>query len=267
MTQLVPEPTHDPVIEVAGVGVSLAGRPILRDLDLAIPAGEVVALLGANGSGKSTLVRTVLGLTPTTRGTVRLFGTDLARFRAWSRLGYVPQRSTIAQGVPATVSEVVSSGRMARRRPFVPARREDREAVRRAIATVGLADRSRQAVGTLSGGQQQRVLMARTLAGEPDLLVLDEPNAGVDLGSQQAIADTLGGRARAGATILVVLHELGPFAPLIDRALVLRQGRLVYDGPPELAAAEGHVGWGHHHLATAPASARPDVQAPLDGGS
>src|SRR5206468_7552292 len=136
------------------------------------------------------------------------------------------------QGIPSSVAEVVSSGRLSRRRPFVPARRADREAVVRALEAVDLTDRARHTVSTLSGGQQQRVLIARTLAGEPDLLVLDEPNAGVDLANQEAIADTLAGLIDAGATIVVVLHELGPFADLIHRAVVLRQGRLVYDGPP-----------------------------------
>jgi zinc transport system ATP-binding protein len=228
------------VIEVERGAVALSGRPILRDLDLSIEAGEVVALLGANGSGKSTLVKAVVGLLPMSSGHARLFGTPLEDFSSWSRLGYVPQRSPIAQGVPATVREVVSAGRLARRGPFRLPSADDRRAVRGALRTVGLEDRAGQQVATLSGGQQQRVLMARTLAGEPELLVLDEPNAGVDLFSQQAIADALADRAAAGATIVVVLHELGPFEPLIQRTVLLREGRITYDGPPtELAAAGG----------------------------
>jgi zinc transport system ATP-binding protein len=262
---MTPTPVSAPAVEVAGAGVTLAGRPIVRDVDLTVPQGQVVALLGANGSGKSTLVKAVLGLHPVSAGEIRLFGTPIGRFRAWSRIGYVPQRSAIAAGVPATVAEVVASGRLARRRPFTPMRAADRAAVRSAIDTVGLADRARHSVGTLSGGQQQRVLVARTLAGEPDLMVLDEPNAGVDLASQEAIAGTLAARAREGATILVVLHEPGPFAPLIDRALVMRQGRLVYDGPPDAVAQHDAA---HHHLpqVSATSVAAPDVQAPLDGG-
>ena len=98
---------------------------------------------------------------------------------------------------------------------------------------MGLADRAGHSVSTLSGGQQQRVLVARTLAGEPELLLLDEPNAGVDHASQEAIAETLGARAAAGASVVVVLHELGPFAPLIDRVIALREGRVTYDGPAD----------------------------------
>jgi zinc transport system ATP-binding protein len=234
--------TGTSVLEIRGGGVTLGGRPILRDLDLTVEAGDVVALLGANGSGKSTLVRSATGLLPLSAGSARLFGQPIETFDQWPRLGYVPQRSTIAQGVPATVSEVVSVGRLAHRRPFLPARAADRRAVQDALEAVGLADRSHHQVSTLSGGQQQRVLIARTLAGSPELLVLDEPNAGVDLVSQQAIADTLERSARAGATIIVVLHDLGAFAPFIDRAVVLREGRISYDGSPDgVQAHDAHV--------------------------
>jgi len=239
-----------PVIEVRGGGVALSGRPILRDIDLTVAAGEVVALLGANGSGKTTLVRTLLGLLPVSHGDVRLYGAPLADFGDWSRIGYVPQHSTITQGVPSTVREVVAAGRLARRRPFRPATRADREAVREALETVGLTDRAGQQVTALSGGQQQRVLIARTLAGDPDLLFLDEPNAGVDLVSQEAIAETLTQRARSGSTMVVVLHELGPLASLVQRTVVLREGRIIYDGPASgMPVSDGHV-----HCAEEPGS-------------
>ena len=252
-----------PALEISGGAVAIGGRPILRDIDLVVPAGEVVAVLGANGSGKSTMVRAALGLRPMTDGQVRLFGVPLGEFRAWQRIGYVPQHSAVAQGVPASVREVVASGRVARRRPFRPSTRADRDAVAAAIETVDLADRVHSPVGTLSGGQRQRVLMARTLAGEPDLLLLDEPNAGVDLASQQAIAAALDRRSLAGAAMLLVLHELGPFAALIDRVVVLDQGRIAYDGPPEQArlASESHD-HGHHLPRVRPPD--PGVTAPLE---
>jgi zinc transport system ATP-binding protein len=233
-------PERRPVIEVAGGAVALAGRPIVRDIDLSVEPGEVVALLGANGSGKSTLVKALVGLLPMSAGHVRLFGSPLERFSEWQRLGYVPQRSTIAQGVPATVREVVAAGRLARRHAFQLPGAQDRRAVRDALEAVGLEDRANHQVSTLSGGQQQRVLIARTLAGEPELLLLDEPNAGVDVISQQAIADTLAARARAGSTIVVVLHELGALEPLIHRTVLLREGRIAYDGPPASLDLAGH---------------------------
>ncbi len=253
------------------MGVALGGRPIIRDIDLTVHAGEIVALLGANGSGKSTLVKALIGLLPLSTGCVRLFGAQLDGFRDWQRLGYVPQRSTLTQGVPSTVTEVVATGRLSRRKPFMPAGKADRAAVERALEAVGLSDRARHPVATLSGGQQQRVLIARTLAGEPDLLVLDEPNAGVDLASQEAIAGTLTALARGGATILVVLHGLGQLADLVDRSVALREGRIVHGGPATDAATElprdgdQELDSDHRHDEQAPTLFHPSVQAPLDG--
>ncbi|TDC20730.1 metal ABC transporter ATP-binding protein [Streptomyces sp. 8K308] len=215
----------EPVISLTGVTAELGGRPVLRGVDLTVRPGEVVALLGANGSGKSTAVRATVGQVPVTGGALTLFGTPVHRFRDWRRLGYVPQRSTAAGGVPATVREVVSSGRLARR-GLRPLGRADRAAVDRAIDLVGLTDRAGDSVYALSGGQHQRVLIARALAGEPELLVMDEPLAGVDLASQAVLAETLRGQLAGGAAVLLVLHELGPLRPLIDRAVVLAHGRV-----------------------------------------
>ncbi|MER7109694.1 metal ABC transporter ATP-binding protein [Streptomyces sp. NPDC000229] len=236
----------EPVIAVRSATASLGSRPVLRGIDLTVHGGEVVALLGANGSGKSTAVRSVIGQVPLTSGSVSLFGTELKRFRAWSRIGYVPQRTTAASGVPATVREVVSSGRLSRTRLKWPSR-ADKAAVERAIELVGLADRAKDSVSALSGGQHQRVLIARALAAEPDLLIMDEPMAGVDLASQEILASTLREQVAGGATVLLVLHELGPLEPLIDRAVVLRDGCVVHDGPPPRAVGQ-HALPGHDHV-------------------
>lgn len=217
--------TTDPVIDIAQASAELGGRTVLRGLDLTVRRGEVVALLGPNGSGKSTAVRTTVRQVPLTAGEVRLFGTPVRRFRDWHRVGYVPQRSTAAGGVPATVREVVSSGRLARR-GLRPLRREDRRAVETALDQVGLADRAGDPVGGLSGGQHQRVLIARALAGRPELLVMDEPLAGVDLHSQHVLADVLRAQLAQGTSLLVVLHEQGPLRPLLDRAVHLDDGRV-----------------------------------------
>jgi len=196
---------------------------------MTLRAGAAVALLGGNGSGKSTLVRTLLGLLPSDHGRIELFGQPARAFSDWSRIGYVPQRS--AEGlVAARVSEVVASGRLSSRRPFRPPSRSDRAAVRNALTAVDLADRAGEELGRLSGGQQQRVLIARALAGAPELLVLDEPMSGVDLPSQRLLAEVLADKLAEGVAVLVVLHELGAFARLIDRAVVLREGRVLHDG-------------------------------------
>ncbi|MDT0345259.1 metal ABC transporter ATP-binding protein [Streptomyces litchfieldiae] len=215
----------EPVISLTGVTAELGGRPVLRGIDFDVRPGEVVALLGANGSGKSTAVRATVGQVPVTGGELRLFGTPVRRFRDWARLGYVPQRSTAAGGVPATVREIVSAGRLARR-GLRPLGRADRAAVDRALDLIGLADRAGDSVNALSGGQHQRVLIARALTGEPDVLIMDEPLAGVDLASQRVLAETLRAQIAGGTAVLLVLHELGPLEPLIDRAVVLAHGRV-----------------------------------------
>lgn len=240
-----------PVLQIRDGAVALDGRPVLRGIDLSVAHGEVVAVLGSNGSGKSTLIRAALGLVPLTRGDVRLFETPLPRFREWLRVGYVPQRAAASSGVPATVREVVGAGRLARRRLLRPLGRTDNRAIDAALDAVGLRDRQGDSVATLSGGQQQRVLLARALAGEADLFVLDEPTAGVDLASQAAFAEALRRVADAGATIVLVAHELGPLAPLIDRAVVVHDGRIAYDGEPQ-ATAGLHAFHDHAHPEPAP---------------
>ena len=254
-----------PVLRVADGGVVLGGRPVLRGIDLTVSSGEVVAVLGANGSGKTTLVRAALGLTPLRRGSVELFGTPLERFRDWRRIGFVPQRVTATAGVPASVWEVVASGRLARLRPLQPMRRADKDAVRDAIEAVGLTERTGDGCSSLSGGQQQRVLIARALAGGPELLVLDEPTAGVDLANQDTFADILRRLVDQGTTIVLVAHEMGPLEPLISRTVVMRDGRVAYDGPPLESFRDVPHAHAHH-----PAEHRlhvdysPDFRTPLD---
>lgn len=242
--------------------VAIAGRPVLRGIDLHVETGEFVALMGANGSGKSTLVRAITGLRPLSRGRLELFGTPYDDFHEWPRLGYVPQRSSASSGVPSTVWELVASGRVTRRRLLRPLGRADRAAIDRALEVVGLTGERRAGVSSLSGGQQQRALIARALAGEPELLLLDEPTAGVDLPHQMALAEALATLKAQGVTIVLVAHELGPMESLIDRAVVLRDGRVVYDGPAlsqEAAHGEHHLhGSRHHHDHT------PHVASPLD---
>ncbi|MEV7724117.1 metal ABC transporter ATP-binding protein [Streptomyces sp. NPDC087917] len=236
----------DTVISLRGATASLGSRPVLRGVDLTVRRGEVVALLGANGSGKSTAVRAVVGQVPLTDGELSLFGTDFKRFRQWSRIGYVPQRTTSAGGVPATVREVVSSGRLARSR-FGLLRKADRAAVEHALSQVDMEDHADASVNALSGGQHQRVLIARALAAEPELLIMDEPMAGVDLINQEVLASAVRRQVAVGTTVLLVLHELGPLEPLIDRAVVLRDGCVTHDGPPPEALGQ-HALPGHDHV-------------------
>ncbi|MGN6576427.1 MAG: metal ABC transporter ATP-binding protein [Nocardioides sp.] len=257
-------PMTEALLNLTGVGVELGGRPILRGIDLTVRAGEVVTLLGANGSGKSTLVRAVLGLVPVSRGEVRLFGVPRDKFRDWHRVGFVPQRTGATSGVPATVSEVVTAGRLSQRRAFLPLRKADRAIVRDAIEAVGLSAKASDGCSTLSGGQQQRALIARALAAQPDLLVLDEPTAGVDHASQQTFADVVRSLVDRGLTVLLVAHELGPMAELVDRAVVMREGRIAYDGPPLASFTEADADGHAHHPGRPLGDHSPGVSAPLD---
>jgi zinc transport system ATP-binding protein len=237
-----------PVLRIGHGAVVFGRRPVLRDLNLTVQTGEVVAVLGANGSGKSTLIRAALGLVPLAAGSVELFGVPQRRFTQWRRIGYVPQRIGASSGVPATVREVVTSGRLAKRGFLRPATKTDRQAVTDAIALVGLAERSGEPVSTLSGGQQQRTLIARALAGEPDLLVLDEPTAGVDASSQEAFAGALERFVAGGGTVILVAHELGPLQPVVTRAVVIHEGVIAHDGPvPEPAGHHAHPEHDHVH--------------------
>jgi len=259
------------IVSAINASVALAGRPVLRGVSLEVQPGEFIALMGANGSGKSTLVRALTGLRPLTNGSVRLFDKPIETFADWRRVGFVPQRAGATTGVPSSVWEVVAAGRLSRRRWLRPLSRSDREAIANAIAIVGLGHKAQDGVSTLSGGQQQRVLIARALAGEPELFFLDEPTAGVDLPNQEALAMTLAALKDRGATIVLVAHELGPLAPLVDRAIVMRDGRKAYDGPPladhEVHDADFGETHSHHHATRQHGDHTPHVASPLEGGT
>ncbi len=226
-------------VSVTHLGVSLGGVPILRDVSMEVADLEVVALLGGNGSGKTTLVKALLGLVPHEHGEVALFGTPLAQFRQWSRIGYVPQRASVSMH-STTVRELVSSGTLSTRRPFTRLGRAGRHRVSEVIDRVGLAAKADDAFVHLSGGQQQRVLIARALVSSPSLLVMDEPFAGVDLATQQRLAELVSSLHDEGMAILVVLHETEAFAPLLTRVVVLREGRVAQDGELETHGDHGY---------------------------
>ncbi len=229
-----------PVIAMRAATVGYAERAVLRGVDFQVDAGEVVALVGPNGSGKTTLVRGLLGLAEVLEGEVDLFGIPLARFHKRHRIGYVPQRHTVGGAIPSTVREVVSSGRLPRQRWWARMGTADRRAVDAAIATVGLAERSCAPVSTLSGGQQRRLLIARALAGDPEVLVMDEPTAGVDAESQANLANTLADLVDRGLTLLVVTHEIEPLRALLTRVVTVEGGRLVRDVPAGTDPAYHH---------------------------
>lgn len=222
-----------PVLEFEDVHFAYDGRPVLEGVSLQVFPGELVGLIGPNGSGKTTLLRLALGLLRPQRGRVRLFGSPPAAFRAWHRVGYVPQQAALHGGFPATVREVVRTGRLHGNpwlRRWTPA---DEAAVARALREVGLEALADEPVAQLSGGQLQRVLLARALAGEPELLFLDEPTVGVDPGAQERFFALLRRlREERGVAVVLVSHDVGLVTHEVTRLACLHR-RLFYCGPPQ----------------------------------
>jgi zinc transport system ATP-binding protein len=236
-TILAARPAH--LLEASGVSFAYRRSAVLEDVSLSVDPGEFVALVGPNGSGKSTLLRLLLGRLSPSAGAVRLFGAPPDRVEERWRLGYVPQRPVLASEVPATLREIVATGRLSRRGWWRPMRRDDREAVSHALASVGLADLADTPLNQLSGGQQQRAFIARAFASEPDLLVLDEPIAGVDAESQHRFRDSIVHLVNDhGAGVLLVSHELSAVAQDVDRVVVLKR-TVLFDGPPADLIREG----------------------------
>jgi zinc transport system ATP-binding protein len=220
-------------VELRGVSFAYSsGPPVLSGVDLAVEQGEFLALAGPNGGGKTTLLRLALGLERPLAGQALLFGEPAQRFSRRATLGYLAQRAQLGIDAPATVREVVSAGRLAAGGLLGPLRRRDRAIVAEAIERVGLSAVADRPLVRLSGGQQQRAFIAKALAGEPSLLVLDEPTTGVDAETQEALAALLDRLHRElSVTILYVSHEFGAVERFVQR-LVLVRGAILFDGPP-----------------------------------
>jgi zinc transport system ATP-binding protein len=199
------------------------GPEVLRGVSLEIDRGEFVAIAGPNGGGKTTLLQLVLGLEHPASGRVEL------RAR---RIGYLAQRAQAGVDAPLTVRELVDAGRAPRTRLLGPLTRDDREAVQFAIDRVGLLPQADRRLTALSGGQQQRAFIAKALAAEPELLVLDEPTTGVDAETQESLGALLEELHRElDVAILYVSHEFGAVERFVERIVLIR-GEVVFDGPP-----------------------------------
>ncbi len=208
------------------------GPAVFEALDLTVGRGELVAIAGPNGGGKTTLLRLALGLERPGQGEVRLFGEPVEVARRRGAIGYLAQRSQLRLDAPATVREVVAAGRLARAGLLGRLSERDREHVAQAIGRVGLSSVADRPLARLSGGQQQRAFVAKALAGEPELLVLDEPTTGVDVEAQEALATLLAQlHGELGVTILYVSHEFGAVEHVVERLVLVRNG-VVFDGPP-----------------------------------
>jgi zinc transport system ATP-binding protein len=207
-------------------------QPVLDGVDLRVEQGEFLAVAGPNGGGKTTLLRLLLGLEEPTAGRACLYGEPAHRFRRRRLLGYLPQRAQAGGEAPATVRELVTAGRLPATRLWGPLRAGDRATVAEAVARVGLADRIDAPLRTLSGGMQQRAFIAKALAAQPSLLVLDEPTTGVDAESQESIAGLLADlHGELGVTIVYVSHEFGAVEHYVQRLVLVRR-TIVFDGSP-----------------------------------
>jgi zinc transport system ATP-binding protein len=208
------------------------GQRVLDHVDLEIEEGEFVAVAGPNGGGKTTLLRIVLGLERPTAGRALLFG-EPAHRSSRRRLGYLAQRLEPGGDAPATVSEVVAAGTLRSGALFGRMQARDRELVERAIARVGLSDVAHTPVRALSGGMQQRSFIAKALAADPSLLVLDEPTTGVDAESQESLAALLDElHSELGVTIVYVSHEFGAVESFVQRVVLVRR-TIIFDGSPD----------------------------------
>ena len=218
-----------PAIEVRHLTVSYGARPALLDISVSIEQDQLVGVIGPNGSGKSTFIKAILGFVKPDVGEILIAGEDV--LHAKGRVAYVPQRGAVDWDFPITVREVALMGRYQRIPWYRTASREDREAAMEALSMVRMTDFADRQIGQLSGGQQQRVFLARALAQGADILLLDEPFAGVDAATERAILDVLERAKSAGKTLVVVHHDLTTAAEYFDNLILIKQ-RLYAYGPP-----------------------------------
>lgn len=215
-------------LEVHDLTVSYNRRPVLWDIDFEVPEGKLIGIVGPNGAGKSTLIKAIMGLVPLASGYVRIFGHPLEQDRR--RVGYVPQRSSVDWDFPTDALDVVLMGRYGRLGIFNRPRKSDIEVAHESLRKVGMQEFANRQISQLSGGQQQRVFLARALAQDADLYLMDEPFVGVDAATEGAIVELLREMRRQGKTVLVVHHDLQTAPEYFDWVLLLNL-RLVAFGP------------------------------------
>lgn len=227
----LPAQSSVPALQCDGVNHSYPSLPqqVLQDVDLSVQPGEMVALVGPNGAGKSTLLKLIMGIEKLTSGRINVYGYKAAE--CLHRVAIVPQRSVVDWRFPISVRQVVMMGRYVYLGWFKRPRPEDRDAVDAALETMKIADLAKRQVGELSGGQQQRVMLARTLAHDADLLLMDEPLNHVDLSTQELIFHILEDLSAQGRTVIISTHDIGVLTVHFTRAVFLDR-QIIADGPP-----------------------------------
>jgi ABC-type Mn2+/Zn2+ transport system ATPase subunit len=229
-------PTAPARLELQGVSAGYNGRPALSDVSFQVPHGGQVAIVGPNGAGKSTLFKALVGLLPLRSGRILIHGQTLGQHK--DCVAYVPQREAVDWRFPVTVADVVMMGRYNRQGWFGRSSAADHQAVRRCLEQLGIAPLAGRSIGELSGGQQQRVFLARALAQEPHLLLLDEPFTGVDATTQEATLDLLDALREQGVTTMVSTHDLSLAVQRFEYVLLLNREMIAFGPAREALTAE-----------------------------
>ncbi|MSQ06953.1 MAG: metal ABC transporter ATP-binding protein [Dehalococcoidia bacterium] len=230
-----PDDGSPPVLEVRGLWAGYDHTPALQEINFQVAQGDIVGVIGPNGSGKSTLLKAILGLMPPWRGEVLLLGHAAASQQR--RIGYMPQMERVDWDFPVTVDDVALMGRYARRGLLRRTTREDREAASAALDRVGMLPLRHRLIGELSGGQRRRALLARALANNPVLLLLDEPMAGLDATAQHQLLDIIADLQASGTTIVLCTHDLSCVSSCCVKALCLNRRQVAF-GPPDAVLNE-----------------------------
>lgn len=222
------------IIEVKNVSFAYQDENVLEDISLNVHQGDYLGIIGPNGSGKTTLLKIMLGLLTPSHGTVELFGQDIRSFREWSKIGYVPQKAThFDVTYPATVYEVVAMGRYGKRGLFHWLNAHDHHIIRESLKQVDMLDYKDRIIGDLSGGQQQRVLIARALATQPEVILLDEPTVGVDVQTQESFYTLLKKlNHEYNLTLVLVSHDIQVVAAQATELACVNK-TLMYDDDPQ----------------------------------
>jgi zinc transport system ATP-binding protein len=237
---------NENVIGLENVSFTYNGESVLSDINLVVERGDFLGIIGPNGSGKTTLLRIFLGLLAPDTGTVRLFGTNIRDFKVWTKIGYVAQKVTqFETKIPVTVLELVSQGRTAKNGYFHRLDNRDFQAIETALSAVGLTEMKNKIITDLSGGQQQRAFIARSLASEPELLILDEPTVGVDVQIQDEFYQLLSSLHQSGLngkplTLIIVSHDIDVIVNEVNKLVCLNK-KLVYHGTPKEFIKEDYL--------------------------
>ena len=232
MMERMPE-TKEKILSIKDLWVHQSGHVVLESINLELFAGDFLGIIGPNGGGKSTLLKAILGLINPDRGKIDVFGLPPAKAR--SRIGYVPQKTVFDRSFPVKAQEVVLMGRYSRVGLLYRYGKEDRILALKALKAVGMEDRAEREIGELSGGEQQRVFVARSLVSDPDLLLLDEPTAGIDSAQQTEFYELLSHlNCHLGKAIIMVSHDLTAISTYVSKIACLNQ-RLYYHGSHELS--------------------------------